>query len=393
MGAALTTDIATCVPASNSTFTATCLSQKIGSCSLRAIDQCGVNGLCLPDASGINRTICTCILYYDPNVNCSSTYFESLPGDIGYQVVGYIGTIILFILFGLELLANWKNRGWRYCKSLLGVTVLATLFLYIPLNLYALGVRSVSYMSHNARLMATAPIPTLIAVAIVTIFHIITCIEWMNMLIKARNLGIAPTSLKFMRWILLAMAAMVLLAVISGMFIYVQISIDVTYAMGLLSKFATIIGIIIPLVIVIIYSTWTYVSVRKGTKGSHISRKMKMVLRRTTMQVIGSAVSIANAIYLIATPELLYQKVESVMLRDVAGFVYLFLQSLFTWLFLTNYGERFPYQHLDIIRNKKKHRLSVDSSGAPPTEGTGSSGGSGRKDTTTSSSTSPDGAN
>lgn len=389
MGAALTTDIATCVPAANATLLAECLTQPFGACSAGSIDQCGPMGLCLPDGSNLSRTICSCVLYYDPNVNCSKTLFESLPGDMGYQVAGYLGYLIIAILYGLELVANLRLKGAVYLKTLLGITVVLTLFGFGPLSFYSIGVRSVAYMTGDARGMAAAPIPTLVAVAIVTILHIVTCVEWMTMLMTAKHLGAVPRLFQAMRIILWIMALFVLVAVITGMLIYAQISVSVTEAMGLVSKYATILGVIIPLIIVVGFSGWTFFKIRKAAgdiDDARVQRNIKLLQDRTIVQVLGTAVSVANAIYLIATPELLYQKVESVELRDVAGFVYLFLLALCNWRFLTKFAKRFPYGHLDAIRGKKVRRDSSVGSGTQPTSGTGTSTDSGRKTSSTSTS-------
>lgn len=145
---------------------------------------------------------CGCLYRYDPTTFCNTTFVEALHGEDVVMIAVYLSIFILLsAAYCFELVSDLRQDGIKRVKNsktIAKITIL--IFLLIQYIYYGFWMReSVSGETTPDAQQSILELLLLISALIVGFGYIFVTISWMEILLKAKKIGIASKSLKRIR--------------------------------------------------------------------------------------------------------------------------------------------------------------------------------------------------
>ena len=212
--------------------------------------------------------VCTCPPYYDPISKCEKSIFEVYEGkDLIYTSIGFIIYSIYFILFLLELIVDFR-LGVRNVLMISKFSLL--LFNITRIGHFSIWTYASIYGIFDSLSVIDTVLRNLAILFLGVLGYFLVCISWLNLLLKAKNLGQQTKKIKIFKIIII-----ITLCIISPIAIAMNIAISIIYnntdiniksiisALELISNIIGFIGIFVPLIITFYLQIIIYIWLNK----------------------------------------------------------------------------------------------------------------------------------
>lgn len=278
---------------------------------------------------------CLCDYYYDPTVNCTQNLYQLIPTYVldTYITLACACILIICCLFGPEIAADIKFKGKKMCKQpAIILKFVGLIYSIIKLTAVIIFTVDMVNMAPTHALEVTALY--FIDIVIMSFFYIVASVLWLDLLQKTKHIGFTPWYITGCKIIFIILAAVGCPA--SAIFV-VMSTYDVGPALiGELGAYITIIYLLVPLVITIIYIIKTVLSLCKLPidSSSSIRAVINKIKKKTIALTAADFVLIVNTINIVATFKVGTSTSGFIMFRAYFTLTIEFSLAICLWLFV-----------------------------------------------------------
>lgn len=337
------------------------------------VGACYFRGICPPGNNITSR--CVCEYYYDPATTCKDNLFTTMPAVASnlYYVLIIIWGIICLGLYIPEIIIDLRIAGAKTLKTSTTVTKCA-LVLYGLLTLSCGVVFCVGYWLDTADYALVQYFLHITSISVILVSPELATIKYLEMLIKAKNLGYDPKIMRVLRIILIVMICVgvpiLFLAIILAKIGIAVPVMQAVYTYGALVLYS--IALIIAGVYIIKCLHW----IRKLSKTASSESKLKSLYRKTLCLLFADLLIIINFVVLSGNP-ISPAEVLGNLISIYSALFFEILVAMFLWGFIQNHSTN--HRNKNIFRNWRKawgkSRVNSDT----PSDNSGSKSNDGKK--------------
>lgn len=294
---------------------------------------CGDHGKCVPNSKNSEEYLCKCDPSFEPTTNCTLNIYQM---DDYYTHFGvYLGLSFIFfsifmVLFVIELLFALTKQGIGKIKNTNNIVKVIYIFYYL-FRIISLSMLAWNFSNKTTKLVAVETTFSYMASALIIADYLVSAINWLGLLLRARNLGTEKRKFKVMRICnIIAVSVGIPLIMICLPLSSLHIADPFT---GVIALFAIIFIIIPASIVLLIFSSISFFWLKKMSEADRQKKSIIMVRYKTIFIFFASLVLLLYFVFLGASSILPSQLVGTILLKlDILLFVEILL-SLFLWIF------------------------------------------------------------
>jgi hypothetical protein len=290
-----------------------------------------------------------------------------------YVTLAFTCMAIIYGVFIPEVISDIKFKGRKMCKQpaiILKFVGIAYATIYIAaIILFIIDMVNIT-PTHALEIT----ILYFIAICVISFFYIVASVLWLDLLMKTKNIGFSPGWVKFFKVLFIILAGVGCPA--SSVLVIMN-----TYGIGApltgtLAASITIIYLILPLIITLVYILKTFCSVYKLSVDSRTTNQaiINKIKKKTIALMVADLVLIVNTIDVIATFKVGTNTSGFIMFRAYFTLIIAFGLTICLWLFIRTHK---PMNYIIVWASGISRNSTSISSSTGGTGGTGGAGGTG----------------